>query len=485
MVAQSPEAWQTKCERLVCPDREMQSELQRGEQGTVVAVGGPVVDVAFDPPLPRIRELIRASGSQQVWLEVQAHPRRGLVRAVALSPTAGLRRGAPVERTGGPLTVPVGEPTLGRIFNVMGEPIDGGPPVHAERRPIYRSPPPIAERRVETGVFETGIKVLDFLTPVPRGGRLGIFGGAGVGKTLLIMELIHNVVAHARGVCVFAGIGERSREGNEIWRDMSESGVLASSTLVFGQMNEAPGARFRVGHTALTMAEYFRDVGGREVIFLVDNIFRFAQAGAEVSALLGRLPSRVGYQSTLATEMAEFEERIASTRSGAVTSVQAVYVPADDLTDPAVASTFAYLDAHVVLSRRMAAKALYPAIDPLASSSQLMSPQTVGERHYDLAMTAREVMARARDLDDIVAMLGIEELSAKDRTVVKRSRRLMRYLTQPFYVGEHFTGRAGVAVPLERTLDDIASILSGRFDGLDEEALYMIGSALDQRQDSA
>lgn len=463
----------------------MQSMPQQDETGRVVAVRGPVVDVAFDAPLPRIRELIRVPGSRPVLLEVQAHPQKGLVRAVALAPTAGLRRGELVERTGGPLTVPVGEATLGRLFNVMGEPIDGGPPVHAERRPIYRSPPPLAERRARTGVLETGIKVLDFLTPVPRGGRLGIFGGAGVGKTLLIMELIHNVVVHARGVCVFAGIGERSREGNEIWRDMSESGVLASSVLVFGQMNEAPGARFRVGHAALTMAEYFRDVSGREVIFLVDNIFRFAQAGAEVSALLGRLPSRVGYQSTLATELAELEERIASTRSGAVTSVQAVYVPADDLTDPAVASTSAYLDAHVVLSRQMAAKGLYPAIDALASSSQLMSPQAVGERHYDLAMTAREVIALARDLEDIVAMLGIEELSAKDRTVVNRSRRLMRYLTQPFYVSEAFTGRSGVAVPLERTLDDIANILSGRFDRLDEEALYMIGSASEHDEYSA
>jgi len=456
---------------------EMSKENSEDSGGQVVAVTGPVVDVSFASHLPPIRELLRVAGESEVLLEVHAHTEPGLVRTVSLSPTAGLRRGERVERTFGPLTVPVGNETLGRVLNVMGEPIDGGPSIDAHREPIYRSPPPISEQSGRTAVFHTGIKVLDFLCPVPRGGRMGIFGGAGVGKTIVIMELINNVVTNARGVCVFAGIGERSREGNELWREMGQSGVLPSSVLVFGQMNEAPGARFRVGHAALTMAEHFRDVDGREVILLIDNIFRFAQAGSEVSALLGRLPSRVGYQSTLATEMAELQERITSTDSGAVTSVQAVYVPADDLTDPAVSSTFVHLDAHVVLSRKMAAKGMYPAVDALASSSELMSPQVVGERHYDLAMGAREVMARAHDLEDIVAMLGIEELSAKDRVIVKRSRRLARYLTQPFFASEPFTGHPGAAVPLPRTLNDIERILAGRFDGVDEEDLYMIGSA--------
>ncbi len=454
----------------------------RGERapagrGKLVALSGPVADVRFEAPLPPIQNLLRVrTDAREVLFEVHAHLSEDRVRAVALTSTSGVGRGADVEDTGAAATVPVGEAVLGRLFDVVGRPIDGGPFVDAPRWSVHRRPPPIAERISARSVFRTGIKLFDFLTPLPRGGRTGMFGGAGVGKTMLIMELVHNVVSQAGGVCVFAGIGERSREGHELWREMEESGVLARSVLVFGQMNEAPGARFRVGLSALTMAEHFRDETEHDVIFLVDNIFRFVQAGAEVSALLGRMPSRVGYQPTLASELAELEERIASTRHGVISSVQAVYVPADDITDPAVAATFTHLDARVVLSRAMAQKGLYPAVDPLASSSLLLTPAVVGERHYGLAMQAREVMARARELEDIVAMLGMDELTPADRTTVRRARRLERYLTQPFFAGEAFTGRPGVAVPLARTLDDAESILSGALDEMDEGALYMIGA---------
>jgi len=448
-----------------------------GSRGVVTALAGPVMEARFEPPLPPIHDLLRVrSGDREVLLEVHAHPGAGTVRAIALSPTRGLRRGMEVERTGGPLTVPVGEPTLGRLFDVAGRPIDGGPEVDTAREPIHRSPPPIAERTGSTGVFQTGIKVFDFLTPLPRGGRTGMFGGAGVGKTILIMELVHNVITQAGGVCVFAGVGERSREGNELWREMGESGVLSRSVLVFGQMNEAPGARLRVGLSALTMAEHFRDRLERDVIFLVDNVFRFVQAGSEVSALLGRMPSRVGYQPTLDTEVAELEERIASTRTGTISSVQAVYVPADDITDPAVAATFTHLDAQVVLSRQMAAKGLYPAVDPLESTSQLLSPDVVGERHYALAMDARQTLARARELEDIVSMLGMDELTPDDRIAVQRARLLERYLTQPFFTSEPFTGRSGASVPVETVLDDVEGIMDGELDGTDEGDLYMIGA---------
>jgi len=449
---------------------------QPADEGVLVALSGPVADVRFRPPLPAIREVICARDHRrEVLFEVQAHPSEDTVRAVALANTSGLSRGIGVARTGSPLTVPVGVDTLGRMFDVAGRPLDGGPGLSGPRRPIHSPPPALAERTSPTGVFRTGIKLFDFLTPLPRGGRTGMFGGAGVGKTVLIMELVHNVIAGDRGVCVFAGVGERSREGNELWREMRESGVLSRSVLCFGQMNEAPGARFRVALSALAMAEHFRDQTEHDVIFLVDNVFRFVQAGSEVSALLGRMPSRVGYQPTLASEVAELQERIASTTAGAISSVQAVYVPADDITDPAVAATFTHLDAHIVLSRQMAAKGLYPAVDPLASSSMLLTPEVVGERHYSLAMEVREILARERELEDIVAMLGMDELSADDRTVVARARRLERYMTQPFFVSEAFTGRPGAAVELEGTLLDVAAILDGRYDDVDEGALYMVG----------
>lgn len=453
-------------------------QLQKpADAGRVVGLRGPVADVQFAPPLPRIRDaLVIRTRERDVFLEVQAHVSGDTVRAVALTDTSGIPRGTPVERIGGPLTVPVGQGTLGRILDMAGRARDGLPEPVGPRHPIHHPALPFAERRGATGMFHTGIKLIDFLTPLPRGGRTGLFGGAGVGKTVLIMELIHNVVVREGGVCVFAGIGERSREGNELWREMAQLGVLKRSVLVFGQMNEAPGARFRVGLSALTIAEHFRDAEKTDVLFLVDNVFRFVQAGCEVSGLLGRMPSRVGYQPTLATEVAELEERIASTESAAISSVQAVYVPADDITDPAVASTFTHLDAQVVLSRSMAAKGLYPAIDPLASSSRLLAPDVVGERHYQLAMAAREILAKARDLEDLIAMLGMDELTPEDRKAVERARRLERFLTQPFAVSEAFTGRAGATVNLEDTLAGVAAILDGRLDDRDEGTLYMIGA---------
>lgn len=450
----------------------------KGSFGALVALRGPVVDARFSAQdLPSIRELLIAhDGERRVLLEVHAQLDPETVRAVALADISGLRRGTRVERTHGPLSVPVGRETLGRVLDVSGQAKDGGPEIEGPRWPIHRPPPPLTRRLGASGVFKTGIKLFDFLTPLPRGGRTGMFGGAGVGKTVLIMELVNNIVTRSKGVCVFAGVGERSREGNELWREMMDSGVLSHSALVFGQMAEAPGARFRVALSAVTMAEWFREEEKRDVILLVDNIFRFVQAGAEVSGLLGRLPSRVGYQPTLATELAELEERITSTEDGAISSVQAVYVPADDITDPAVAGTFEHLDAQVVLSRQLAAKGLYPAVDPLASSSRLLSPAVVGERHYDLAMRARETLARARELEDIVAMLGMDELSADDRLTVERARRIERFMTQPFFVSEAFTGRTGVAVELADTLNGVEAILEGRVDDRDEGELYMIGA---------
>ena len=444
--------------------------------GKLIALSGPVADLRFEAPLPHIHDVVvLEQKDRRVLMEVQAHIASDCVRAVALSSTAGLRRGITAQRTGAPLTVPVGEATLGRLFDVAGQCIDGGAQVDAERRSIHQPPLSLSERASGSMMFQTGIKLFDFLTPLPRGGRTGMFGGAGVGKTVVIMELIHNLVASTQGVCVFAGVGERSREGAELWHDMANLGVLDRSVAVFGQMSEAPGARFRVALSALTMAEYFRDEAKQDVILLVDNVFRFVQAGSEVSALLGRMPSRVGYQPTLATEVAEFQERIASTPQAGISSVQAIYVPADDITDPAVSATFTHLDAHIVLSRQMAAKGLYPAVDPLASSSQLLNPHTVGHRHYRLAMRAREYLARSRELEDIVAMLGIDELSTEDRTIVHRTRRLERYLTQPFFVSEAFTGRAGSSVALDKTLDDVQAIMDGRHDKDDEASFYMIG----------
>lgn len=457
------------------------SALRRGRfeaTGRVVAVRGPVVDVEVEGELPQLKEALMVGESDvPLTLEVHSQLDERTVRAVALADTAGLRRGTPVRRTGQPLTVPTGEDILGRVLDVSGRPLDGQDPVAAQpARPIHRPAPTIVQRAEQQGAFRTGIKLFDFLTPLPRGGRTGMFGGAGVGKTVLIMELVHNVIARSEGVCVFAGVGERSREGLELWQDMQQSGVLERSVLVFGQMNESPGARLRVALSALTMAEELRDHGDRDVIFLVDNVFRFVQAGAEVSALLGRMPSRVGYQPTLATEVAALQERICSTEHGSISAVQAIYVPADDITDPAVTATAEHLDASIVLSRQMAAKGLYPAVDPLSSHSRLLSPEVVGSRHYDLAMRSRELLARARDLEDIVSMLGMDELSADDRTAVERARRLTRYLTQPFFVSEAFTGRPGAYVDLDNTLSDAAAILGGATDHIDEADLYMVGA---------
>jgi len=458
----------------------MDPNRTEGDFGLIEGLRGPVVDVRFRPPLPRIKEaLVVRHPDREVLLEVQAHLTGETVRAVALTEMSGIQRGTIVERLNGPLTVPVGPATLGRILDVAGRSRDGQPDPVGPRAPIHHPVSPTVDRKGSTGVFHTGIKLIDFLTPLPRGGRSGLFGGAGVGKTILIMELIHNVVVREGGICVFAGIGERSREGNELWREMAQLGVLQRSVLVFGQMNEAPGARFRVGLSALTIAEHFRDAEKTDVLFLVDNVFRFVQAGCEVSGLLGRMPSRVGYQPTLATEIAELEERITSTEFASISSVQAVYVPADDITDPAVASTFTHLDAQVVLSRSMAAKGLYPAIDPLASSSRLLAPHVVGERHYQLAMAAREILAKSRDLEDLIAMLGMDELTPEDRKSVERARRLERFLTQPFAVSEAFTGRAGATVELDDTLAGVEAILDGGYDDRDEGTLYMIGALHD------
>ena len=382
------------------------------------------------------------------------------------------------ERTGEPIRVPVGPETLGRLFNVLGEPIDGREPLtEAERWPIHRPAPSLLAQRHGQTFLETGIKVLDLLAPLARGGKAGLIGGAGVGKTILLNELIRTMSHAHGGVAVFAGVGERTREGNDLWMEMQESGVIGNTILVFGQMNEAPGSRYRVALTALTMAEFFRDVQKKEVMFLVDNVFRYVQAGSEVSGLLGRLPSEMGYQPTLADDLAALEERVASSDGSAITSVQAVYVPADDLTDPAVAQTFVHLDASVVLSRKQAAQGLYPAVDPLASSSRLLDPGHVGARHYQAALRVKETIERYRELEDIIAMLGIEELSADDQQAVRRARRLERFLTQPLFVTEAFTGHKGRHVPVGRTLDGCEAILAGKFDGVDEGRLYMIGSA--------
>lgn len=461
-----------------------------GEQapgdGTVVAVRGSVLDLRFaQDALPALNEGIAVLWDRPTALtaEVQSHLNTTTVRAIALQDTAGLRRGTPVRRWHGPLTVPVGDGVLGRLVDVMGNPVDGGAslPADAPRRPIHRAAPPLARQNPRRDPFETGIKVIDLLAPLARGGKAAMFGGAGVGKTVLVMELIRTMVERYTGISVFAGIGERCREGQELWEEMGRSGVLARTALVFGQMNEPPGARWRVGMTALAMAEYFRDEAARDVLLLMDNVFRFVQAGAEVSGLLGRLPSRVGYQPTLATEVAELEERVASVPGAVVTAIQAVYVPADDFTDPAVAELFSHLDSSIVLSRAMAAEGLYPAVDPLTSTSMLLDPLHVGEAHCRLAEEVRRTIAQYRELQDIIALLGIEELSASDRRVVGRARRLIRFLTQPFLVTEPFTGRRGVSVPLAATIAGCRAILDGETDDWPEQALYMTGSLDDAR----
>jgi F-type H+-transporting ATPase subunit beta len=445
--------------------------------GVVVAVRGSVVDVRFDAGLPPIHSLLRTGPHADILLEVLVQRDARHVRGIALTPTQGLARGMRVENTGGPLTAPVGPGILGRMFDVFGNTIDREPPLSAgQSRSVHQAPPALARRSTRAEVFSTGIKLIDVLAPLERGGKAGLFGGAGVGKTVLLTEMIHNMIGHHDGVSIFCGIGERSREGEELYREMQAAGVLANMVMLFGQMNEPPGARFRIGHAALTMAEYFRDDQRRDVLLLVDNIFRFIQAGAEVSGLMGQMPSRLGYQPTMGTELAGLEERIANTDNGAITSIQAVYVPADDFTDPAAVHTFAHLSASIVLSRKRASEGLYPAIDPLQSSSKMATPSIVGERHYRLAQAIRRTLAQYAQLKDIIAMLGIEQLSQDDRQVVARARRLERFLTQPFFTTEQFTGLTGKLVSLEDALDGCERILADEFKDLPESALYMIGA---------
>ncbi|WP_050524870.1 F0F1 ATP synthase subunit beta [Pseudorhodobacter wandonensis] len=456
---------------------QTQPELDRTTDGRICAIRGGVVDVAFDGVVPRIHDLLFAG---KVALEVTGLVGRGVVRAMALAPVRGLGLGMAVSATGGPIKVPVGEAVLGRMLDVFGAPIDGRPaPVAVERRSIHRAPPKLSERVLHSQMLETGIKAIDLLSPIERGGKTGLFGGAGVGKTVLITELINNTVQHHNGVSLFCGIGERSREAEELYREMGEAGVRDKTVMLFGQMNEAPGVRFLIGNTALTMAEYFRDDKGQDVLLLIDNVFRFVQAGSEVSGLMGRMPSRVGYQPTLATELAGFEERITSTKRGAITSIQAVYVPADDFTDPAAAHIFSHLSASVVLSRKRASEGLYPAVDPLASASVMLTPSVVGQRHYDIARAVRRTLAEYEELRDIIAMLGLEELSSADRATVARARRLERFLTQPFVTTGSFSGVAGKMVPIADTLDGCETILSQTVFDLPESAYYMIGGLAD------
>ncbi len=447
--------------------------------GIVVRVAGVVVDAEFPTgDLPSINNAlsIQPDDGSTLMIEVQEHIDPRTVRGIAMSATAGLRRGLTVRDTGRSIQVPVGQATLGRMFNVLGEVIDEQPPpMVQERRPIHAASPPLRDQRVVTRPFVTGIKAIDLLTPYPQGGKIGLFGGAGVGKTMLMIELMRHTIREHSGIVLFAGVGERSREGNELWLEMQRSGVLPSTVLVFGQMNEPPGARLRAPLTALTMAEYFRESERRQVLLFLDNIFRYIQAGSEVSALLGRLPSAVGYQPTLETEMGRLQERITTTSRGSITSIQAIYVPADDLTDPAVVATFAHLDAATVLSRRQVSLGLYPAIDPLASSSTLLTPSGVGAEHTLIANQVRALLARYQELQDVIAILGIEELSDADRQTVNRARRLQRFLTQPFFASEPFTGMPGRYVPLEETLRGFQEIIQGRHDHLPEQAFYMVG----------
>jgi F-type H+-transporting ATPase subunit beta len=461
-------------------------ETLRAADGRVVAVSGSVVDIAFPGgPLPAIGNAVEIdSDTRRLVVEVQQHVNQHTVRGVAMQETAGLRGGAAARDTAAPIRVPAGEAVLGRLMNVIGEPIDHGEPFGDDvpRRAILRKPPKISEQEASRDIFLTGIKTIDLLAPLVRGGKAAMFGGAGVGKTVLIMELIRTTVERHSGISVFAGIGERSREGHELWLELQRSGVLERTALVFGQMNEPPGARWRVGMSALTVAEYFRDAMHRNVLLLIDNVFRFVQAGSEVSGLLGRLPSRVGYQPTLATEIAELQERIASVRDASVTSIQAVYVPADDFTDPAVAETFTHLDSSIVLSREMASQGLYPAIDPLASTSVMLDPSLIGDEHYETAEEVRRLIEHYRELQEIISLLGMEELSASDRQAVGRARRLIRFLTQPFEVTAQFTGLKGVSVSLEETLSGCRAILDGEADEWPESDLYMIGTLDDARE---
>ena len=466
--------------------QEEQQKRRDANTGTVEEVQGVVVEVAF--PAEHLPEIYNAleielerqgeeDGSSKLVLEVQQHLGDDRVRAVAMDATDGLSRGVQVRDTGGPITVPVGEGTLGRIFNLLGDPIDGAGEVKADERwPIHRPAPNVENLTPTREIFETGIKVVDLLAPYARGGKVGLFGGAGVGKTVLIQELIHNLAQEHGGLSAFCGVGERSREGNDLWLEMSESGVIDKTMLVFGQMNEPPGARMRVALSGLTMAEYFRDQGGQDVLLFIDNIFRFVQAGSEVSALLGRMPSQVGYQPTLETEMGQLQERITSTRQGSVTSIQAIYVPADDLTDPAPASVFAHLNATTTLSRSIAEKGIYPAVDPLDSTSTILKADIVGDEHFRVANQVREILQRYRELQDIIAILGIDELSDEDRLTVQRARRVERFLSQPFFVAEAFTGTGGKYVAVEDTVRSFKEIIEGKHDDVPERAFLMKGS---------
>lgn len=448
-------------------------------KGKVTQVIGPVVDIEFEPgKLPDLKNAVNIiNGDYTITAEVAQHLGNYTARCVALSSTDGLQRGIEALDTGSPITVPVGQEVLGRIFNVLGQPIDKGSAVETEKKyPIHRMAPPLNEQKTATEILETGIKVVDLLTPYPKGGKIGLFGGAGVGKTILIMELIRNVAFEHGGYSVFAGVGERTREGNELYLEMKESGVLEKTALVFGQMNEPPGARLRVGLTALSMAEYFRDEKNQDVLLFIDNIFRFIQAGSEVSALLGRMPSAVGYQPTLATEVGALQERITSTNKGSITSIQAIYVPADDYTDPAPATTFAHLDATTNLERRIASLGIYPAVDPLSSTSRILDPRTVGREHYQVARGVQEVLQRYKELQDIIAILGMDELSDDDKVLVGRARRIQKFLSQPMFVAEAFTGQTGRFVSLTDTVQSFKEILEGRHDHLPEQAFYMVGN---------
>ncbi len=470
----------------------MNEKANGGDTGRVVQVIGVVVDIEFDPEqMPELHNALRLEWTEEdgqkrsLVLEVAQHIGRNQVRAVAMDATDGVRRGMEVLDTGGPITVPVGEAVLGRIINVLGEPVDEEGPIEAEERwPIHREAPAFTSLEPKTEIFETGIKVIDLMAPYVKGGKTGLFGGAGVGKTVIIMELIHNIAKHHGGYSVFGGVGERTREGNDLWLEMKESGVLDKTALVFGQMNEPPGARQRVGLTALTIAEYFRDEEGKDVLLFIDNIFRFVQAGSEVSALLGRMPSAVGYQPTLGTEMGELQERITSTKKGSITSVQAIYVPADDLTDPAPATTFSHLDATTVLSRQIVEQGIYPAVDPLDSTSRILDPMIVGDEHYAVAKSVKEILQTYNDLQDIINILGMDELSDEDKVAVQRARKIQRFLSQPFFVAEEFTGTHGRYVKLADTVAGFRAIVDGEMDDLPESAFYMVGT-LDEAVEKA
>ncbi len=453
--------------------------MAKGSIGAVIQVIGPVLDIRFeDGQLPALLSAIKVhSGEREIVAEVAQHIGDDVVRCIAMSSTDGMVRGAKAEDTGSPITVPVVDQCLGRIFNLLGEPVDNMPaPEAAERWPIHRPAPAYEEQETSTEILETGIKVVDLIAPYAKGGKIGLFGGAGVGKTVLIMELINNVAKEHGGLSVFTGVGERTREGNDLYYEMKESGVLSKTALVYGQMNEPPGARMRVGLSGLTMAEYFRDRAGQDVLLFIDNIFRFTQAGSEVSALLGRMPSAVGYQPTLATEMGALQERITSTKHGSITSVQAVYVPADDLTDPAPATTFAHLDATTVLSRAIASQGIYPAVDPLESTSRILTPEVVGEEHYQVAREVQRILQRYRELQDIIAIMGMDELSETDKLTVSRARKIQRFLSQPFSVAEQFTGYEGKYVPIKETVRGFKEIIEGKHDDLPESAFLFVGT---------